>query len=107
MTLRLVQTEDVLAALVASRTPGQVIVGFAAETGDSEKDALAHGRDKALRKGADLLVVNPVGNGIGFGDVPNTVTMLDATGAEVATASGSKLAVAHAILTAAQARLAR
>jgi len=107
MTLTLVQTEDVLAALVASRTAGQVIVGFAAETGDSSRDALAHGRDKALRKGADLLVVNPVGNGIGFGDVPNTVTMLDSTGAEVATASGSKLTVAHAILTAAQARLAR
>jgi phosphopantothenoylcysteine decarboxylase/phosphopantothenate--cysteine ligase len=98
LMLSLVQTEDVLASLVASRRAGQVIVGFAAETGDGAADVLEHGRRKALRKRADLLVVNPVGEGVGFGDVPNTVTMLDARGEQVGTASGSKLAVAHAIL---------
>lgn len=98
LTLTLVQTEDVLASLVASRREGQVIIGFAAETGDDDHDALAHGRAKALRKGADLLVVNEVGGGRGFGDVPNAVTILDASGHDVASASGSKLAVAHAIL---------
>lgn len=98
LVLRLVQTEDVLSSLVASRREGQVIIGFAAETGDGAADVLEHGRRKALRKGADLLVVNPVGEGVGFGDVPNTVTMLDARGERVGTASGSKLTVAHAIL---------
>jgi len=107
ITLTLVQTEDVLASLVAQRSAGQVIIGFAAETGDSSKDVLEHGRDKAIRKRADLLVVNAVGKGVGFGDVPNTVTMLDAHGAGMGVASGSKLTVAHAILTAAQPLLAR
>ena len=98
LVLTLVQTEDVLAALLASRRQGQVIIGFAAETGDGVADVLEHGRQKARRKAADLLVVNPVGAGIGFGDVPNTVTMLDARGDLVGVASGTKLAVGHAIL---------
>jgi phosphopantothenoylcysteine decarboxylase/phosphopantothenate--cysteine ligase len=41
-----------------------------------------------------------VGEGVGFGDVPNAVTLLDSTGGAVARASGSKLAVAHALLDA-------
>ncbi len=107
LLLKLVQTEDVLAGLVAGRREGQVIIGFAAETGDGTADVLAHGRQKARRKGADLLVVNPVGEGIGFGNVPNTVTMLDGEGAQVGAASGTKLAVAHAILDAARSLLRR
>lgn len=103
LTLTLVQTTDVLAALVASRREGQVIIGFAAETGDGAADVREHGRQKALRKGADLLVVNPVGAGIGFGDVPNTVTILDANGDRAGEASGTKLEVAHAILDKARA----
>jgi phosphopantothenoylcysteine decarboxylase/phosphopantothenate--cysteine ligase len=98
LVLRLVQTEDVLSSLVASRRQGQVVIGFAAETGDGAADVLEHGQRKARRKGADLLVVNPVGEGVGFGDVSNSVTMLDARGEQVGTASGSKLTVAHAIL---------
>jgi phosphopantothenoylcysteine decarboxylase/phosphopantothenate--cysteine ligase len=104
-TLELVQTEDVLASLVATRRPGQVVVGFAAETGDGAKDVLAHGADKARRKGADLLVVNPVGEGVGFGDVETAVTVLDAHGAVVARAEGSKAAVADAVWDAVHARL--
>ncbi len=107
LVLKLVQTEDVLAALVAGRREGQVIIGFAAETGDGTADVLEHGRQKALLKGADLLVVNPVGAGIGFGDVPNSVTMLDADGAQVGAASGTKLAVGHAILDTALSLLRR
>ncbi|MCB2175861.1 MAG: bifunctional phosphopantothenoylcysteine decarboxylase/phosphopantothenate--cysteine ligase CoaBC [Actinomycetales bacterium] len=104
-TLRLVQTQDVLAGLVAGRRPGQVVVGFAAETGDGAKDVLAHGADKARRKGADLLVVNPVGEGVGFGDVPTTVTVLDAEGQVVARSEGSKDAVADAVWDAVHPRL--
>ncbi len=44
---------------------GQVVVGFAAETGDAHASVLDHGRAKARRKGADLLVVNAVGEGRG------------------------------------------
>lgn len=107
LTLSLVQTEDILASLVAARREGQVVVGFAAETGDDAGDALAHGRAKAVRKGADMLVVNPVGGGLGFGDVPNSVTMLSAAGDVLGTASGGKLAVAHAILDVVAGRLTR
>ena len=105
--LTLVHTEDILASLVGLRREGQVIIGFAAETGDGAADVLEHGRQKALRKKADLLVVNAVGDGIGFGDVPNSVTMLDRHGDAVGTASGTKLAVAHAILDRVSAILSR
>jgi S-adenosylmethionine synthetase len=49
------------AELRRPRRRGQVLVGFAAETGDAEGDVLAHGRAKLARKGCDLLVVNEVG----------------------------------------------
>ncbi len=49
-------TPDILAGLARRRTPGQVIVGFAAET----HDVVERGRRKLERKGVDLLVVNDV-----------------------------------------------
>jgi phosphopantothenoylcysteine decarboxylase/phosphopantothenate--cysteine ligase len=107
VTIELVPNEDILAALVASRLEGQTIVGFAAETGDDAGSVAEHGASKAKRKGADLLAVNAVGGGRGFGNVPNAVTLIDAEGAVVAKASGSKLAVAHAILDEVVARRAR
>lgn len=102
----LVVNPDILAGLVANRPSvvagrggaRQVIVGFAAETGDESGDVLDHGRAKAKRKGADLLVVNPVGGGRGFGDVPNDVTILTADGDVVTALTGSKDVVASAIL---------
>ncbi|HEX2856038.1 MAG TPA: bifunctional phosphopantothenoylcysteine decarboxylase/phosphopantothenate--cysteine ligase CoaBC [Propionibacteriaceae bacterium] len=96
-TLELVQTDDVLAALVAARRPGQVVVGFAAETVDGREELLERGRRKLARKGADLLVVNEVGWTIGFEASDNTVVVLAAGGAVIAEASGSKRAVADAV----------
>ncbi len=96
--LELVETPDILAELAAERLrAGQLVVGFAAETGDSDASVLEHGRAKARRKGADLLVVNAVGAGRGFGTADNAVTILDVHGDAVATATGSKAAVAHAV----------
>ena len=96
--LELVETTDILAELAADRLrPGQLVVGFAAETGDWDASVLEHGRAKARRKGADLLVVNAVGAGRGFGTADNAVTILDARGETVASAAGSKVAVAHAV----------
>ena len=100
------RTVDVLGRLVAERRPGQVVVGFAAETGDETGDVLAHGRAKAIRKGADLLVVNAVGGGLGFGAAGNDVTVLDAGGEVVAAAAGTKAQVADAVLDVVVARLA-
>lgn len=99
--IELVQNPDILAGLVSHRRPGQVIVGFAAETGDESGSVLDHGRAKAKRKGADLLAVNAVGAGTGFGDVPNTVHLLNSAGEQLSHASGSKAEVATAIWDAA------
>lgn len=100
--LRLVleQTEDILAGLVGSRRKGQTVVGFAAETGDEGASALEHAQAKARRKGADLLVFNEVSATKGFGDVPNEVTILDASGEEISRAAGTKLQVARALVDA-------
>lgn len=104
--LELVETVDILAELAHERLrAGQVVVGFAAETGDGDGSVLDHGRAKALRKGADLLVVNAVGDGRGFGTDANDVTILDGRGDVVATASGSKDLVAHAVWDVVSARL--
>ena len=108
--IELVENPDVLAGLVSRppRTDGvrTLVVGFAAETGDADGDVLAHGAAKARRKGADLLAVNAVGQALGFGDVPNAVVVLDAHGAEVARAQGTKDEVARALVALVADRLA-
>ncbi len=96
--LRLVENPDILADLAHQRRrPGQTVVGFAAETGDAEGSVLDHARAKARRKGADLLVANDVSGGRTFGSSDNSVTILDRDGSTVASADGSKAAVAHAV----------
>lgn len=96
--LRLVENPDILADLARQRRrPGQTVVGFAAETGDAEGTVLDHARAKARRKGADLLVANDVSGGRTFGSSDNSVTILDRDGSTVASADGSKAAVAHAV----------
>ena len=98
VTLDLVRNPDVLAGLVQDRRPGQVIVGFAAET---EPDAAARrelGRTKVLRKGCDLLVLNRVGWTQGFATERNEIEVLDGAGDIVMEAAGTKLSVAHRIL---------
>ncbi len=98
-TITLVENPDVLAGLVsAPPRPGQLLVGFAAETGDDDGDVLAHGAAKARRKGAHLLAVNAVGEHLGFGDVPNAVVVLDAAGQEVARGQGTKEQVAELLV---------
>jgi len=73
--LELAANPDILADLASSRTPGQVLVGFALETRSPEKA----GRDKLKRKGVDLMVVNdPTVAGAAFGGETNVVTLLEA-----------------------------
>ncbi|MFD6178419.1 MULTISPECIES: bifunctional phosphopantothenoylcysteine decarboxylase/phosphopantothenate--cysteine ligase CoaBC [unclassified Isoptericola] len=96
--IALVENPDVLAELARDRLrAGQLVVGFAAETGDADGSVLEHGRRKALRKRADLLAVNAVGGGRGFGAATNAVTVLDGRGEVVAETAGSKREVADAI----------
>ena len=100
MSIELTTNPDILAGLVSNPPrPGQIVVGFAAETGDENGDVLFHGRAKARRKGAHLLAVNAVGEELGFGDVPNAVVVLDAHGTEVARGQGSKMEVARLLIS--------
>ena len=66
-------TEDILAEVVRRRRPGQLIVGFAAETAN----IMESGRAKLLRKGADAIVVNDVSReGVGMDADENAATFL-------------------------------
>lgn len=100
--VELTQTPDVLADLVASAHPGQVVVGFAAETAHDPAELIALGTAKRARKGCQVLVANNVSAGAVFGATTNEGFILS-QGAPPQQFSGSKLAVAHAILDAAMA----
>ncbi len=92
--IRLAENPDILRELSADRLrPGQVIVGFGAETGD----LLANGRAKLAAKGCDLLVVNEVGHGVGFGVGDNAAIVLAADGTQTPVSRGSKAALADVI----------
>ncbi len=76
LDLHLEPTEDILAGLAADRTPGQTIVGFAAEHGNDVDRA----RQKLTRKGADLIVLNDVSDpNIGFESKQNAATLISPT----------------------------
>jgi phosphopantothenoylcysteine decarboxylase / phosphopantothenate---cysteine ligase len=94
-TLALEPTTDVLAQLGASKRPGQVVVGFAADEGER---GLARARKKLERKGADLFVYNDVSrDDIGFDSSDNAVTIL-ASDSEREIAKAAKDEIAAAIL---------
>lgn len=99
-TIELEENPDILAGLVQHRSAGQIIVGFAAETAEDDKQLLALGREKLRRKGVDLLVVNAVGWSQGFEQADNTVVVLDHDENVALRASGSKHEVAGSILEA-------
>lgn len=108
--VRLVRNPDILRELVQSRTAEggrQLIVGFAAETGDAQGDVLEHAAAKLKRKGCDLLVVNQVGVGRVFGQDDNSVVILSGHGAEPQSAAGSKTDVAAAVIDRVGAELAQ
>jgi phosphopantothenoylcysteine decarboxylase/phosphopantothenate--cysteine ligase len=110
--LRLTENPDILAGLAAARrgqdpanhyaersgleppaTLRQVLVGFAAETESSPEGAQA----KLARKGCDLLVVNPVGNGLGFGTPDNEAVVYGADGTVTPIPRGPKETLADAV----------
>ncbi len=96
--LELVENPDILADLALNRRrAGQTIVGFAAETGDESGSVVDYGRQKAARKGADLMVINEVGSRRGFGNVSTSITLIDRAGMVHATGTGSKSHMARVI----------
>jgi phosphopantothenoylcysteine decarboxylase / phosphopantothenate---cysteine ligase len=100
--IELVRNPDILAELSARRAPGQIVVGFAAET---ELD-LDGSRAKLARKGCDLLVVNRVGDGLAFGTPDNEAIVLGADGSQTEITKVAKDVLADQVWDLVRARLA-
>ncbi|TLW94401.1 bifunctional phosphopantothenoylcysteine decarboxylase/phosphopantothenate--cysteine ligase CoaBC [Saccharomonospora piscinae] len=96
-TVELTRNPDVLAGLARTRRPGQLLVGFAAETGDEHGGVLDHGRAKLKRKGVDLLVLNAVGEGRAFEVDDNTGWLLSSDGVERRIPLGAKSELAATV----------
>ena len=103
-------TADILAELGASRRPGQILVGFAAETGrhgTARDDLLGYARSKLASKGADLIVANDVAApGTGFSYDTNAVVIVGAHG-DVDVPLSSKQEIARAVVDAVSAMIER
>ncbi len=96
--IELERTDDILAELAVRRPrAGQVVVGFAAETGDATGSVLEHGRAKLAAKGCDLLVVNEVGVDRGFESDDNEAVVLGSDGSSTPVPRGPKAALAHVV----------
>jgi len=93
--LKLESTPDILAELGASKRPGQVIVGFAAET----EDLVAHAQSKLKKKNVDIIVANDVSAAeVGFAYDTNEVTILGADGCQRHVSLRSKRQIAEEVL---------
>lgn len=93
MTIVFEQNPDIAALVGAVKRPGQILVGFAAESHDLEKNAL----EKIKRKNLDFVVANKItGEDGAFGSDHNTIQILDPAGARL-TFSGTKEEAAWAV----------
>ncbi len=101
-TIVLEPTVDILAELGATKRPGQLLIGFAAETCNVEENALS----KLQRKNLDFIVANDVSaENVGFEHDTNEVIIFSAHGLRQNVNLTSKQAIAHAILDAARTTL--
>lgn len=92
LTLELERTEDILAALGKNKRPGQILVGFAAETDDLERNAQA----KLVRKNLDWIAANRVEDG--FGTLTNALILFSRTGSKIALPLAEKSVLAQKML---------
>lgn len=97
LTVSLERNPDILEALGKAKAPGQILVGFAAETRDLLENAL----DKLKAKNLDLIAANDVSRpDIGFDRDHNALTLLYPGGEREEVPFGEKDAVAHGLLNA-------
>jgi len=90
-------THDFLVDLGRDKRPGQLVVGFAAET----DDLVTNARKKLERKNLDLIVANDVGApGVGFEHDTNAVVLVRADGVDQDVPLTDKRSVATAVLDA-------
>lgn len=92
LALELEPTIDILETLGRSKS-GQILVGFAAETGDP----IAAARAKLAAKNLDLIVANDVSRGV-FGAERASVVIIGATGEEVRMEEAPKAQIAERLL---------
>jgi phosphopantothenoylcysteine decarboxylase/phosphopantothenate--cysteine ligase len=93
--LLLEATVDILSNLGSSKLPGQVVVGFAAET----DELIAHARMKLEKKNVDVIVANDVSAPeVGFAHETNEVTILEAGGSQRHVSLRSKREIADEVL---------
>lgn len=92
--LELERNPDILVSL-KGELKGKVVVGFAAETG---KDLVSLGTKKLRSKGCDILFVNSVTEGRGFGEEENEGILVKKDGQAIKVERRSKLEVAQVIL---------
>jgi phosphopantothenoylcysteine decarboxylase / phosphopantothenate---cysteine ligase len=90
--LPLEEVPDIVAQLGNRKQPHQLLIGFAAQTGDIVKPALA----KLTKKKLDAIVSNPIDQkGVGFGSNNNYAIFLDREGRQKEIPLCSKLEMAH------------
>ncbi len=95
MCIELERTEDILLSLGKNKRPGQILVGFAAETDDLLKNA----QGKLERKNLDYIAANIVGvPGRGFAADNNAITLIGRDGSQTEFALQSKKNLAEALL---------
>ena len=75
-TIEFVENPDILKQVGLSKKPGQVVVGFAAET----DDLIAHAQSKLASKHADMIVANDVSTGKVFGSDTNKAMFITDAG---------------------------
>lgn len=95
-SIQLIENPDILKTLGHAKSAGQVVVGFAAET----DDVISNAQAKLVKKNADMIVANQVGDGRAFGTDDNTASLVKVDGV-VDLPGMSKRALADRILDAA------
>ncbi len=94
LTLELEPTPDILAEVCSRKGKGQLVVAFAAET----EDFVRRAKEKLVKKGADVLFVNPVGRNKGFGKENNQGWLVFRDGTTYEISSSPKEEVAKRII---------
>jgi len=96
LTIELNKTADILSLLSVNKPVKQYLVGFAAETTDSDEELVSLAKNKLQRKNVDLIVGNRVSSTLGINSDENQAIMVSKDEA-ISLAKSDKLVLADAI----------
>ncbi len=94
LNIEMIANPDIVQELGRQKS-GQVIVGFAAQTGE---DWIVKAREKMSSKNLDVIYVNDVSNGAIFGSEETTGLVIEASGRETPIKNESKYSLANKLL---------